>query len=124
MDKKIILKGMNELELQGYCKNLEVPLFHGSQLFRWMYKNNCQDIDNMNNIPKKLRDEISKNALIKLLDIKVQSKSEIDKTTKFLLQTNDNKYIETVSMLENSRHTVCLSSQIGCNVDCDFCATG
>ena len=124
MDKKIILKGMNELELQEYCKNLEVPLFHGSQLFRWMYKNNCQDIDNMNNIPKKLRDEISKNALIKLLDIKVQSKSEIDKTTKFLLQTHDNKYIETVSMLENNRHTVCLSSQIGCNVDCDFCATG
>ena len=69
MDKKIILKGMNELELQEYCKNLEVPLFHGSQLFRWMYKNNCQDIDNMNNIPKKLRNEISKNALIKLLDI-------------------------------------------------------
>ena len=124
MGKKIILKGMCELELQEYCKNLHVPSFHGSQLYRWMYKNNCQDIGNMNNIPKKLRQEISKHALIKLLSVKIKSQSKIDKTTKFLLETNDNKYIETVSMIENDRHTICLSSQIGCSVDCDFCATG
>ena len=56
--------------------------------------------------------------------MKIKSESKIDKSTKFLLQTNDNYNIETVSMIENNRHTVCLSSQIGCSVDCDFCATG
>ena len=124
MQKKIILKGMNELELQEYCKNLKLPKFHGSQLYRWMYKNNCDNIESMNNIPKKLQEEINVNALIKLLTVKIKSKSKIDKTTKFLLETHDNKFIETVSMIENDRHTICLSSQIGCSVDCDFCATG
>ena len=124
MQKKTILKGMNELDLQKYCLNLNLPKFHGTQLFRWLYKNNCQNIEEMNNIPKILKEEVIQNALINLLSIKVKSTSKIDETTKFLLETTDKKYIETVSMIENNRHTVCLSSQIGCNVDCDFCATG
>lgn len=124
MEKRIILKGMNELDLQQYCVDLNQPKFHGSQLYRWMYKNNCADIDSMNNIPKILKKEIKENAVLNLLSIKTQSKSEIDNTTKFLLETHDSKYIETVSMIDNDRHTICLSSQIGCSVDCDFCATG
>ena len=124
MEKRIILKGMNELDLQQYCVDLNLPKFHGSQLYRWMYKNNCADIDNMNNIPKILKKEIKENAVLSLLSIKTQSKSDIDNTTKFLLETHDSKYIETVSMIDNDRHTICLSSQIGCSVDCDFCATG
>ena len=124
MEKKIILKGMNESDLQQYCVDLNQPKFHGSQLYRWMYKNNCADIDSMNNIPKILKKEIKENAVLNLLSIKTQSKSEIDNTTKFLLETHDLKYIETVSMIDNDRHTICLSSQIGCSVDCDFCATG
>lgn len=124
MEKRIILKGMNESDLQQYCVDLNLPKFHGSQLYRWMYKNNCADIDNMNNIPKILKKEIKENAVLNLLSIKTQSKSDIDNTTKFLLETHDSKYIETVSMIDNDRHTICLSSQIGCSVDCDFCATG
>ena len=87
MEKKIILKGMDELDLQKYCNNLDLPEFHGTQLFRWLYKNNYQDIEKMSNIPKTLKYEVSKNALINLLSIKLTSKSKIDRTTKFLLQT-------------------------------------
>ena len=124
MEKKIILKGMDELDLQNYCINLDFPKFHGTQLFRWLYKHNYQDINKMSNIPKGLKQEINNNTIINLLSVKIKSESKIDQTTKFLLKTLDNKSIETVSMIENNRHTVCLSSQIGCNVDCDFCATG
>jgi len=124
MEKRIILKGMNESDLQQYCVDLNQPKFHVSQLYRWMYKNNCADIDSMNNIPKTLKKEIKENAVLNLLSIKTESKSDIDNTTKFLLETHDSKYIETVSMIDNDRHTICLSSQIGCSVDCDFCATG
>ena len=108
MEKKIILKGMNELELQNYCINLSFPKFHGTQLFRWLYKNNYLDINKMSNIPQALKNEIDNNTIINLLSVKVKSKSKIDKTTKFLLETLDNKSIETVSMIENKRHTVCL----------------
>jgi len=52
------------------------------------------------------------------------SSSENESTQKFLFKTNDNHFIETVSMVEGNRHTICLSSQVGCNVDCTFCATG
>ncbi len=124
MRKKTILKGMDESELQSYCQNLNLPKFHGKQLYRWLYKNNYQDINKMSNIPNILKNEVSNNALINLLSVKIATESKIDQTTKFLLETTDNKYIETVSMIDNNRHTVCLSSQIGCNVDCDFCATG
>jgi len=124
MQKKIILKGMDEFELQKYCVDLNIPKFHGTQLFRWLYKNHIQNVEKMNNIPKILKKEVIQNAIINLLSVKIVSKSKVDKTTKFLLETVDKKYIETVSMIEDNRHTVCLSSQIGCNVDCDFCATG
>jgi len=52
------------------------------------------------------------------------TKSIVMNHIKFLLKTNDNKLVESVSMIDKKRHTVCISSQIGCNVDCDFCATG
>jgi 23S rRNA (adenine2503-C2)-methyltransferase len=51
-------------------------------------------------------------------------KIESNETTKFLFQTQSNHLIESVSMIENDRHTICLSSQVGCALDCDFCATG
>ena len=124
MQKKTILKGMDELDLQKYCLDLNLPKFHGTQLFRWLYKNNHLDLNKMNNIPKKLKEKINSDCEISLLKIKNKSISKIDKTIKFLLKTNDNKLIESVSMIDNKRHTVCISSQIGCNVDCDFCATG
>ena len=58
MQKKVILKGMDELDLQKYCVDLNLPKFHGTQLFRWLYKNNYHDIDKMSNIPKILKKEI------------------------------------------------------------------
>ena len=55
---------------------------------------------------------------------KLTKKIESNETAKFLFQTQSNHLIESVSMIENDRHTICLSSQVGCAVDCDFCATG
>ena len=58
------------------------------------------------------------------LEIVSKSISDNNKTTKYLFKTNDDKFIESVSMVDkNGRHTVCISSQSGCNLGCDFCAT-
>ena len=124
MNKKITLMGMSQNELEDYCLSNDFPKFHGDQIFRWLYKNNNQELENVSNIPKKLKEKIKNDCDINLLKIKKKSISKIDKTIKFLFETKDCKFIESVSMIDSDRHTVCISSQIGCNVDCDFCATG
>lgn len=124
MSKKISINGKNLEEIKKICKDLSFPKFHGEQIYRWMYNKKCLDVSDMNNVPNELLSKISKNYFLKNLKIKNKVKSKVDQTTKYLLETNDSNYIESVSMIDNNRHTICLSSQIGCSVDCDFCATG
>ncbi len=121
---KIQLIGQNLEELQLFCINNKYPKFHGDQLYHWIYKQSMQSTEAMSNIPKELKNIIKNKCNLNLLSIKKQLTSNIDNTNKFLLETIDKKLIECVSMIDKNRHTVCLSSQIGCNVDCDFCATG
>ena len=124
MKKTKLIKDFNERELIDLCESFDFPKFHGSQIYKWLFQKKCNTINEMTNIPQKLKEKLSANYKINCLKIFKQNKSKIDNTTKFLLETHDKKYIEAVSMIDNNRHTVCISSQIGCNVDCDFCATG
>jgi 23S rRNA (adenine2503-C2)-methyltransferase len=121
---KINLFGKNEEELRLFCKSLNYPEFHGNQLYKWMYQKSTVVFDNMSNLPKSLIEILNKKCNMHILEIEKLFKSNLDKTTKFLLKTNDSKLIECVSMIDKNRHTICLSSQIGCSVDCSFCATG
>ena len=123
MDKTYLL-GKNLTELEEYCISNDTPKFHGNQLFQWMYNKFTFSVDDMSNIPDKLKINITNNCYFESLKIKQKFSSKIDNTIKYLFETIDNKLIESVSMIENNRHTICLSSQIGCSVDCDFCATG
>ena len=124
MSKKISINGKSLNEIEKICQDLSFPKFHGEQIYRWMYNKKCLNTSEMHNVPIKLLSKINENYFFENLKIKNKSKSKIDQTTKYLLETNDSNYIESVSMIDNNRHTVCLSSQIGCSVDCDFCATG
>ena len=76
----------------------------------------------MENLSVDLKLFLKENSIINTLEL--SKKVEFNNTTKFLFRTKDNQFIETVSMIENNKHTICLSSQVGCSVDCDFCATG
>ena len=118
----ILGKNLDELEL--LCKTNNLPKFHGMQLFRWFYNKSNLNIESMSNIPEKLKVIILNNYRISSLKIEKRLSSNQDDTIKYLFQTVDEKLIESVSMVENSRHTICISSQIGCSVDCPFCATG
>tara|TARA_B100002052_G_C15726139_1_gene526429 strand:- start:35 stop:928 length:894 start_codon:yes stop_codon:yes gene_type:complete len=77
----------------------------------------------MNNISKELKNIIDNQCTLNTLEIEKIDKSSVEKTQKILFKTHDGHFIESVSMVEKDRHTICISSQIGCNVDCDFCAT-
>ncbi len=120
---KFILKGKSLLELQQWCEKNGHSKFRAQQIYEWMYFHATSDPLSMKNLSKKLINNLSSNCILQTLEIEKISSSSNESTNKFLLKTKDNHYIETVSMIEKNRHTVCISSQIGCNVDCDFCAT-
>lgn len=124
MSENFLIKGLNEFELKELCEKNSFPSYHGEQIYRWLYKHRCEEYKQMKNIPNKLISMLENNKKLLTLNVKTSNKSKIDNTTKYLLETQDGNLIETVSMLDKNRHTVCISSQVGCNVDCDFCATG
>ena len=118
------LLGKNIKELEILCEENNLPKFHGMQLFRWLYNKSNLNITEMTNVPEKLKNIIRSNYRLSSLKVEKKLFSNEDETAKYLFKTIDNKLIESVSMIEGSRHTICISSQIGCSVDCSFCATG
>ena len=118
------IKGLTLKELMDICLMQDVPSFRAKQIYHWMYRHYVDDISKMNNIPESFRDYLKENYIINTLEIENIQESECEDTKKILFKTHDGKLIESVSMIDNNLHTVCISSQVGCNVDCKFCATG
>jgi len=115
---------MNHEELQTLCIKAGESKFRGGQLFEWLYRHGISSFDSMLNINKSFREHLNEHFILHTLTVENSLLSEEDKSVKILFRTRDDHFIETVSMVENNRHTVCLSSQAGCVLDCHFCATG
>jgi 23S rRNA (adenine2503-C2)-methyltransferase len=115
---------MNHEELQTLCIKAGESKFRGGQLFEWLYRHGISSFDSMLNINKSFRQHLNEHFILHTLTVENSLPSEEDKSVKILFRTRDDHFIETVSMVENNRHTVCLSSQVGCVLDCHFCATG
>ena len=115
---------MNHEELQTLCIKAGESKFRGGQLFEWLYRHGISSFDSMLNINKSFREHLNEHFILHTLTVENSLPSEKDKSVKILFRTRDDHFIETVSMVENNRHTVCLSSQAGCALDCHFCATG
>ena len=115
---------MNHEELQTLCIKAGESKFRGGQLFEWLYRHGISSFDSMLNINKSFREHLNEHFILHTLIVENLLISKEDKSVKILFRTQDNHFIETVSMVENNRHTVCLSSQAGCVLDCHFCATG
>jgi len=96
--------------------------FRGEQIWRWVHDKGCRDISEMTNLSREVRDQLAERATIGSLQIaEVQSSS--DGTRKLRLTTRDGQSIESVLIPDGDKTTQCISSQIGCAVDCQFCAT-
>ena len=115
---------MNHEELQTLCIEAGETKFRGGQLFEWLYRHGISSFDSMSNINKSFREHLDEHFILHTLTVENSLPSKEDKSAKILFRTQDDHFIETVSMAENNRHTVCLSSQAGCVLDCHFCATG
>lgn len=123
-NKKIALKNYCLEELQNLMLEFGHSKFRGKQIFNWIYENNISSFNEMENIPISLREELFNKAELNSLKLISQQGSENSETIKYLFETFDGNKIESVVIPENDRRTLCISTQIGCPLDCKFCATG
>jgi 23S rRNA (adenine2503-C2)-methyltransferase len=122
--KKVLLKGMPLDELNKYFLSTGEPKFRGGQVFNWMYNHLVTDFEEMNNLPKSLRTKLIEDTIIQSLNYVDSELSPNSGTKKFIFETSEHHKIESVIIPEEKRTTLCISTQIGCPLDCKFCATG
>ena len=121
MKKSLIGKNLDEFS--DLCLELGVEGFRSKQLFNWMYRNEVNDLTELKNIPKSLIDDLRIGHCIHPLELINSTNSSSEKTNKFLFKTQSGALIESVLMNEKNRVTLCISTQVGCALDCKFCAT-
>lgn len=120
---KISLAGKTLDELKTVVSELGMPVFTAKQLSEWIYKKRAFSIDEMTNISSKNRGLLNEKYEIgRTLPVQV-AESE-DGTKKYLFKTEDGHFVETVYIPDEDRATLCVSSQVGCKMDCRFCMTG
>jgi len=117
------LYGMDRRGLARFLSSYDVPGFHADQIFRWLYARGILRPDQWTDLPKALRSTIEKDAVIDPGSIE-QRLSASDGTFKYGIRFPDGGTVETVFMEQAGRETICISSQIGCALDCAFCLTG
>ena len=120
-----ILSGLTQSELEQLTDNLGASRFRARQIHNWIYLKSVKSIDEMTDLSVKFRDELKKSAVVSDTKIKVKQVSS-DGTIKYLLEYPDGECVETVLMRFDNRENLnaCVSSQVGCAVNCTFCATG
>ena len=120
-----ILSGLNLKEIEQITDSLGATKFRARQIHNWIYLKSVKEIDEMTDLSIKFREELKKVAIVTNIKIKVKQVSS-DGTIKYLLEFPDGECVETVLMRFDNRSnlTACVSSQVGCAVNCSFCATG
>ena len=119
------LSGLTLKEIEQITDELGATKFRARQIHNWIYLKSVKEIDEMTDLSKKFRDELKTVAQVTNIKIKVKQVST-DGTIKYLLEFPDGECVETVLMRFDNRAnlTACVSSQVGCAVNCSFCATG
>ncbi len=117
------LFGKNLDELKAVAASLGLPKFAAKQIAGWLYKQEIDSIDEMTNLSKKARELLKENYVFGTEKPITVSESS-DKTRKYLFNAPGGKYIEVAFIPDKNRNTLCVSSQVGCKMACEFCMTG
>lgn len=120
---KTPLLGKTLDELKAIATGLGMPSFTGKQLAEWIYQKRISSIDGMSNISIKNRALLNEQYEVGRT-LPVESQVSVDGTVKYLFKTAKNQFIESVFIPEEDRATLCVSSQVGCKMNCLFCMTG
>ena len=116
------LKSMMPEELEVYFKELGQPRFRAMQVFRWLHQG-VESFSEMTNLPHALRERLETECVLTVPRIERKQVSKLDGTIKYLWRLGDGNCVETVLMRYKHGNTVCVSSQVGCNMGCVFCAS-
>lgn len=120
--EKVNLLNFDRQGLQAYFTEIGEKPFRAAQLLKWIYQFGVDDFNAMSNLSKSLRKKLTEVAEIKLPEIVTEQHSD-DGTIKWLLRLDSGNSIETVFIPEGDRGTLCISSQVGCALECSFCST-
>jgi 23S rRNA (adenine2503-C2)-methyltransferase len=124
MTEKILLIGKRLGELKELFEESNLPSYRGEQVFDWIYKRENFGFSEMTNLSLELRNKLEEKYSVDPLKV-VKKQRSSDGSEKFLLELKDGETIETVFLpAAKNRNTLCVSSQVGCSFDCNFCATG
>ena len=114
--------GLTIDEIEDYFIKMGSKKFHALQLFSWLYEKRIESFTDITNIKKELIDSINKDFSINRLKI-VDVQEDVD-VCKYLFELYDNEHIEAVLMKHDYGNSICVSSQVGCNMGCKFCESG
>jgi 23S rRNA (adenine2503-C2)-methyltransferase len=120
---QVVLLGLDTSELRAFAQSLNEPAYRGNQIAEWIYQRHARSFEEMTNLSKTLRARLNEVANVGRSEIVREQRSR-DGTVKLLLQLRDSETIETVGLPYEDRLSCCISSQVGCPMRCDFCATG
>jgi 23S rRNA (adenine2503-C2)-methyltransferase len=116
------LMGLDRQAMESYFLSLGEKSFRASQVMKWIHQIGVSDFSQMTNLSKSLREMLAERAEIVLPEI-ISDNLSVDGTRKWLLKVPGKSAIEMVFIPEDSRGTLCVSSQVGCTLNCSFCAT-
>lgn len=122
MQKQSLL-GLTLIELQAVVKKLGMPRFAAKQIAEWLYDKKVASVDDMTNLSLKHR-ELLKEQYEVGIAAPVDEMRSVDGTVKYLYRVGSSHFVETVYIPDDDRATLCVSSQVGCKMNCKFCMTG
>lgn len=117
------LLGLSRAQLEQFFIDIGDKKFRAQQVMKWMHHSGVTDFEQMSNLSKGLRDKLSRLAEVRPPEIASQHDSK-DGTRKWAVRVGGGGLVETVLIPDGNRATLCVSSQVGCSLDCSFCSTG
>lgn len=123
MGDRTNLFGLDRVGLREFFVGLDEKPFRAEQIMQWVYGHGVDRFDAMTNIAKRLRGRLNEVAEIRVPEL-VTGQTAADGTRKWLLRVDSGNSVEVVFIPEANRGTLCISSQVGCAMDCSFCSTG
>jgi 23S rRNA (adenine2503-C2)-methyltransferase len=120
---KANLLALDRARMEEFFRELGEKSFRAAQMIQWVHRHGCDDFGNMTNFGRGLREQLGELACITAPRV-VRHERATDETQKWLLQVDEANCIEMVFIPEEHRGTLCVSSQVGCALNCTFCATG
>jgi len=120
---KVNLLGLSRAKMEQFLVDIGEKPFRAQQILKWLHHAGVADFEAMTNIGKSLRAKLQQVAEIRPPEI-VSQKDSADGTRKWAIRVDGGNLVETVLIPDGQRGTLCVSSQVGCSLDCSFCSTG